>query len=449
MKKIAFLIFGLLLLHNYSNSQGLKRRATLGIYGTEISDSLSGVSSIQIDSLLSQNFSEKHHLRVHDILLNMNDSKTKSMRELGMLVANYRAGDEVRFEIIRKGQKKEVAGVFPAFPFETSEQHDIIYDNFEFDDGYIRTIIDKPKGNKKFPAIFFIQGYTCSSIDNVRMHPYIQLAKGLCEKGYVVMRMEKPGTGDCNNKTRCSDLDFNTEKDAFLKGLRKLKSYDFVDTSKVFIWGHSMGGIIAPIIANKEKVRGIIVYGTTINPWREYLLETFRVQYPLFGVDYVELEDHMLDYYKVIHELFVEKKEPSVIAKDSVFSNILRDQFSYDGNERIYGRNYKSFVQIDDYNMYKYWSQINAHVLVFWADADIEAFSSFEHKTIVDVVNHYHPGKAKFIHLDNTTHAFAKVKSMQDGLANRNWSYITTHFNEDVVNKTNQWIMSINNHKEF
>ena len=446
--KIILSIIVLISLSQISNSQELKRRAYLGVYGTEITDSVADInnikSGINIDSLKNTKLAKKHKLLPADILLSINGNDVKTTQNLKQQVSLSSGGDKVNFKIIRKGKVKEIAGIYPVFPYEESETHEIIYDEFEFDDGYIRVIIDKPEGQGKLPAILFIQGYTCSSIDNVGdKHPYIQLVKGLCDKGYVVMRIEKPGIGDCNNISKCNDIGFKTETEAFLKGLQKLKSYDFVDTSKVFIWGHSLGGIVAPIIANQEKVKGVIVYGTTLKPWREYLVEMFRVQNPLLGVDYVENENNMLDYHKIIHSLFIDKNRPSVIAKDTALSTIFKELMFYDGEERIWGRNYKAFVQIDDYNLTEYWSKTDADVLVFWADADIEAFSKYDHETIVDVVNHYHPGKGKFIHIKNTTHAFAKVKSMQHGIENRSWKYMTENFNREVILKTDEWIKKL------
>ncbi len=446
--KIFLSIVLLISFSQISNSQELKRRAYLGVYGTEITDSVAGIykikSGINIDSLKNISLTKKHKLKPADIIVSINGNDVKTLQDLSRQVSLSREGNKVNFKIIRKGKVKKISGIFPAFPYEKSETHEIIYDKFEFDNGYIRVIIDKPKGQGKFPSILFIQGYTCSSIDNVGdKHPYIQLVKGLCDKGYVVMRIEKPGIGDCSNVSECNDIGFKTETEAFLKGLQKLKSYDFVDTSKVFIWGHSLGGIVAPIIANREKVKGIIVYGTTIKPWREYLVEMFRVQNPIMGIDFVENENNMLDYYKIIHALFIDKKEPSLIAKDTVLLTVFKELMYYDGEERIWGRNYKAFVQIDDYNLTEYWSKTDADVLVFWADADIEAFSRYDHETIVDVVNRYHPGKGKFIHLKNTTHAFAKVKSMQHGIENRTWKYMTENFNEEIIHKTDEWIKRV------
>ncbi len=436
---IAICITGVLL------AQPLKRRASLGIYGHEISDTLKkkyGISQgVIVDSLRKNNTSEFHQLLTNDIIISMNGDPVNSIRELSLVVSKYREGEKVDFGVIRKNNRIKVEGTFPAFPFEKSETHEIIYDDFSFDNGLLRTIIDKPQGDKKFPAILFIQGYTCSSIDNMgNNHPYIRLCKELCEKGYVVMRMEKPGIGDCSNETKCADLDFHTEKNAFLKALQELKKYDFVDTSNVFIWGHSLGGIIAPIIANEEHVKGVIVYGTTIKPWREYLIEMFRFQYPLLGVDYVENEENISILYQIIHKLYIDKQTPAEIAKDSVLAEYLRGSFLYDGKDRILTRNYKAYVQIDDYNMAEQWRDAATNSLVFWGSADLEAFSKFDHETIVDVVNHYHPGKGTFIHLKNTTHSFAKVESMQHGIENRNWKYITENFNEEIVKLTDQWM---------
>jgi hypothetical protein len=430
------------------SSRELKRRAYLGVYGTAIADSVADIygtnTGIIVDSLTNNNLTKKHKLKPADIILSINGNDIKTLRDLKEQVSLSREGEKVKFKIIREGRVKEIAGIYPELSYEKSETHEIIYDKFEFDEGYVRVIIDKPEGKGKFPAILFIKGYTCSSIDNVGDdHPYLQLIKGLCEKGYVVMRVEKPGIGDCNNITKCKDLDLHAENEAFLRGLQKLKAYDFVDTSNVFIWGHSLGGMIAPIIATKENVKGIIVYGTTLKPWREYLLEMFRVQYPLLGVDYVENENNMLNYYKIIHSLFIEKNKPSIIAQDSNLSAIFKEHMLYDGEGRIWGRNYKAFIQIDDYNVTECWSKTDANVLVFWGDADIEAFSRFDHETIVDVVNHYHPGKGKFIHLKNTTHAFSTVESMRHGLENRTWKYMTENFNKEIILKTDEWIKEV------
>jgi len=43
-----------------------------------------------------------------------------------------------------------------------------------------------------------------------------------------------------------------------------------VDQDNVFIVGHSMGGVFAPILAAEFPVKGIAVYGTVVKTWTEY-----------------------------------------------------------------------------------------------------------------------------------------------------------------------------------
>ena len=62
------------------------------------------------------------------------------------------------------------------------------------------------------------------------------------------------------------------------QGLKALAAYDFVDRDNIVIFGHSMGGVMAPLIAAEAPVKGIAVYGTVAKTWYEYFGENFRRQ---------------------------------------------------------------------------------------------------------------------------------------------------------------------------
>jgi len=104
----------------------------------------------------------------------------------------------------------------------------------------------------------------------------------------------------------------------------------------------------------------------------------------------------MLDIYKTVYALFIEKKTPQEIAENDEMSIILNEVFSFDGKNRLFSRNYEYLVQIDDYNLRECWSRVEANVLSMWGSADVEVYSDSEHKNIVEIVNHYHSGKAEF-----------------------------------------------------
>ena len=95
--------------------------------------------------------------------------------------------------------------------------------------------------------------------------------------GYVTMRVDKPGCGDSEGGP-WPEIDFQAELDGYGQGLKALKAYSFVDPDKVFIFGHSMGGVMGPLLAAETKVKGVAVYGTVFRTWFEYQVENVRRQ---------------------------------------------------------------------------------------------------------------------------------------------------------------------------
>ncbi len=58
----------------------------------------------------------------------------------------------------------------------------------------------------------------------------------------------------------CLKINYEEELKGFRNGLKTLKQNRFADTSNIFIFGHALGGITAPLIASENKVRGIMVF---------------------------------------------------------------------------------------------------------------------------------------------------------------------------------------------
>src|SRR5262249_49449940 len=143
------------------------------------------------------------------------------------------------------------------------EGYDVVYGAVASRGARLRTIVSGPKAPGRHPAVMLIQGYGCFSIDNPVGEPggFTRIARDLARHGYVTMRLDRPGCGDSEGGP-CKDVDFDTELDGFREALRALKRLDFVDAENVFIFGHSMGGIVGLIIAAELPVRGLAVYGT-------------------------------------------------------------------------------------------------------------------------------------------------------------------------------------------
>ncbi len=354
-------------------------------------------------------------LQANDIIVQIGDQGFQSADEFIKRFLNYEPGKEIKLVVLREKKNLTLKGKVVARPYETDDNATVIYDQANYKGGQLRVIINKPLKENKMPAMLFIPGYTCSSIDELtKDHPYKRIIDAYVDGGYVTLRIEKSGLGDSKNTPACESCDLLDEIENFEVGLKKLKSLPYVDTNRIIIYGHSMGGIIAPAISAKHSVAGVVVYGTTAKSWFEYQLEMYRVQNALAGMNPIEVEQSVIEQYDLNYRYYVKKEKLEDLAKDPKADSVLRSTWAYDGKGKIYERNAEYWRQIQDYPHLQNWKNTQANVLVQYGESDFQAFSKADHQQIVNTVNHFHPGKATLITYPSTDHFFAKSGTMQE-----------------------------------
>jgi photosystem II stability/assembly factor-like uncharacterized protein len=175
-----------------------------------------------------------------------------------------------------------------------------------------------------------------------------------------------------------------------------------------------MGGVVGPAITARNRVAGIIVYGTVAKPWFEYQLQMERVQSALGGLNPVEVENTVLEKYDLNYRFYVKKEKIEDMAKEPRTDSILRQTWGYDGQGKIFNRNAEYWRQIQDVSHLGNWSKTSAKVLVLFGESDFQAFSLEDHQLIVNTVNHFHKGNGTLKTFPLTDHYFARSGSMQE-----------------------------------
>ena len=66
-----------------------------------------------------------------------------------------------------------------------------------------------------------------------------------------------------------------------------------MDQQNIFIAGFRIGGIMAPVVAQGEPIKGIVVYGTASRNFIEYQLQNLRRQGELSGMPYDALNERL------------------------------------------------------------------------------------------------------------------------------------------------------------
>ena len=124
-----------------------------------------------------------------------------------------------------------------------------------------------------FPAVILITGSGAQNRDEELLghKPFLLIADYLTKNGIAVFRFDDRGTASSKgNFKTATTLDFATDVEAALEFLKTRKE---IDQKKIGLIGHSEGGIIAPMVANKSKnVSFIILIAGTGIPGDELLL---------------------------------------------------------------------------------------------------------------------------------------------------------------------------------
>ena len=143
----------------------------------------------------------------------------------------------------------------------------------------LKGMLTLPDGDGPFPALVLVHGSGSSNMDEKvgKLTPFRDLALGLAERGIVSIRYDKRsfahGLKMVMDKKHPVTVWEETIEDAVLAS-EMLKSHPNIDPEKVFIIGHSMGGMLAPRIdAEGGNYAGLIIMAGSPRKLEEIILD--------------------------------------------------------------------------------------------------------------------------------------------------------------------------------
>lgn len=441
----------ILLSHTSLFAQVLHRRAFLGAQLSllaENQNSNSNNEGLHIDSVISSGTLSSMNVTNGTILQTINENRIKSLSDLSIAMSNIKEGDDISVSILENGIVKRYDGIAKGRPTETNKHAEVIYGQVTYNNNSLRSILYMPFGIEKPPVVFFLQGYPCQSIEMPDNIPAKQLINAWLQEGFAVYLVEKPGLGDSECKKHCQNIDFNEELRAFTEAYKDLLSNELLDQQQVFMFGYSMGGIIAPLLAQHKSPTGIMVYGIVGMNWYNYMIKIFTEQPKIFGTSQQEIEAENFYYLPFIKDLLKHKKNNIELLQSKLYGEKLKEDRIAEQlfNGQYIMRNYKYWQTLADIDIPKTWSKIQTPVYVLHGEYDIQAINPEYGKMIVTNVRQ-NGGHAQFDLLSKTEHSFLKYDSMDellDSMNNGNHANsFLTHFNTEIVDKSVSWMRSI------
>ncbi len=380
--KRTYLFAVLLSLSQLLWSQELLRRASwqAQISGPDNVTPGAVIKSIEKDSPLL-----KAGVTPEDRIIQVNDRQILREEDWSYATYSIRAEERTRLHLKRgtNGIYKEVK--LNPLAKESHKGLSTFYESIMSDYGIRqRTIITTPDPKKKLPAIFLIQGLSCSTIEKYsnRSSNWAKMIESLVEEsGMVVMRVDKPGVGDSEGDCGCTD--FKTELNGYETALKELKAKEYVDTTKIVVYGASMGSALAPWLANKHGVAGVISDGTFFKTWFEHMLEIERRIRQMSGDNEATITKKMNEIYiPFYYGMLIEKKSYEEVTDTYP---ALKD-YNYHGPHHMYGRPIKYYQQLQDFDLASSWEKVQVPVRILYGENDW-IMSEFDNYMIMDVLD--------------------------------------------------------------
>ncbi len=156
-----------------------------------------------------------------------------------------------------------------------------------------------PVAEGPHPAVVLVHGSGPQDRDETMgpNRPFADLAGGLASRGIAALRYDKRTLvykGDSADDPAAITVQHETIDDA-LAAVALLRGTDGIDGARIYVVGHSLGGLLAPRIgAHDPELAGMAILAGPTRPTHELLVEQFNYLFNLDG-EIIEVEQASLD----------------------------------------------------------------------------------------------------------------------------------------------------------
>lgn len=397
----------------------LPRRVFLGIRMEAVTEDmrrvmgLGDVPGVLVSEVLPSSTASAAGWVRGDLLTSLGGEPVNSVGEVLDRLAGRRAGTPIAYELMRQGKRHKGTARLTAWAEERPAGLEMRYGAVRTVNGLQRTILARPsgRGDERLPLVVFIGGIACYSLDTPMdtARSETRLLNDLARKGYACVRLEKPGMGDGGGFGKsCAEVGLMDEMLGYVDMVKALKRSPGVDSTEITIIGHSMGGVFAPLVAQRTPVQRIIAYGTIGSNFMEYLLKTRRTIGEAYGWEPERTDIFIKDYCECATWYFadgmsteaVEAKKPGCGELVGIF-----DSRSRKYNDELYALNIPAA-----------WRGYRGRTLLLWGEADYIA-ARHDHEILRDILQQQRPGSVNFQVVPDADHGMHQADDPQAAVA--------------------------------
>lgn len=326
----------------------------------------------------------------------------------------------------------------PKEPFGYETQDVEFYNNI--DSISLAGTLTHPKKGSNFPAVILISGSGPQDRNSELMNhkPFLVIADYLAKRGIAVLRVDDRGTGKSEGNYYETGLNgfVNDTKSAF----EFLKTYKKINHSKIGLIGHSLGGVIAPILASENEDISFIILlaGSGIRGDKLMLLQKEKIErkmgVPEVGI--IQGQNNMKGAYDIILKSNESKTQLQTELKNyftKVFGAMLPESQIQTISEQMSIPWLTDFIKFDPQTVL---SKTKCPVLALNGSNDLQVPPKENLETIKKILKENGNEDLETKQLENLNHLFQESKT---GLPNE-YATIEQTFSPMVLKIIAEWI---------
>jgi dienelactone hydrolase len=136
-------------------------------------------------------------------------------------------------------------------------------------------ILTVPKGTGPFPGVVLVHGSGAHDEDETigGSKPFKDLAWGLASNGIAVLRYKKRNAVYDQQMVALNITVMDETVDDARAGIALLAQTDGIDRKRIFVIGHSLGGMLGPRIVSGTAATGLIIMAGNTRPIQDLIVE--------------------------------------------------------------------------------------------------------------------------------------------------------------------------------